>query len=118
MTAAPTPPAPARSTGDVLASVVLWAASLLMLFAGGAVGLFFLMFIDYCPPATCSVDGAVTAVFSGLAAALAALVTSVVIGSLRLARRRRAWPFALAGLGAVVLLFAAGLGAGFAAVGW
>ncbi len=107
-----------RSTADVVASVLLWVAALLVLPGYVVVGLAFLMFIDYCPPATCSVDNAMGAVVAGVVAAFVAFVASALTGIVRLARRRRAWPFALAGLGAVVVFCAAGLFVGFAAVGW
>nr|WP_240431389.1 hypothetical protein [Mycobacterium kyogaense] len=59
-------------------------------------GLFSLAFLDHCPPATCSVDGAVTAVFTSLAAAALLGLIGLVVTVVALIRRASAWPYALA----------------------
>ncbi|MEW5809958.1 MAG: hypothetical protein AB1925_10920 [Actinomycetota bacterium] len=59
-------------------------------------GLFSLAFLDHCPPATCSVDGAVTAVFTALAAAAAVGVLGLLLTVIALVKRATAWPYALA----------------------
>jgi len=81
-------------------------------------GFFMLAFLDNCPPATCSVDGAVTAVAGGLLAAAAIGVTGLIVTIVQLVRRRPAWPFAVGTMVLCVLACALG-GFGYeAAVGY
>lgn len=89
-----TPPAP-RSRADIVISIVLLAATVLMGAVAAVLGLFSLAFLDHCPPATCSVDGAVTAVVTALAAAALVGVIGLVVTVIALIRRASAWPYAL-----------------------
>ena len=115
--AQPAPEAP-RSTADVTASVIVLVLTVLFGAAAAVIGLVTLAFLDYCPPESCSVEGAVTTVTTTLSIAalvgLAGGVTTVV----RLRRRRTAWPWALGTLVAVMLTMVAGAVAYQSAVGW
>jgi hypothetical protein len=92
------PPKPPASGGDIAISIVLLVMAALFLAASGFFGLFSLAFIDHCPPESCSVDGAVTAVMAGLGAALTIGLVGLVVTVVQLIRRKRGWPSALATL--------------------
>nr|WP_234714039.1 hypothetical protein [Mycolicibacterium chlorophenolicum] len=80
-------------------------------------GVFSLAFLDHCPPETCSVDGAVNAVFTALLVAAGVGVVGLVLTVVALIRRATAWPYALATFALCALtLFLGGVGYG-AAVG-
>ena len=70
---------------------------LTVLFGAGAalMGFFLLAFLDHCPPQTCSVDGAVTAVGTAVVAAVAIALVGFAMTIVALVRRKPAWPFAL-----------------------
>lgn len=92
---------------------------LTVLFGGGAalMGFFLLAFLDHCPPDTCSVDGAVTAVGTAVMAAAAIALVGFTITIVALIRRKTAWPFALGTFVLCAVAFAIG-GVGYdAAVG-
>ena len=55
----------------------------------GFMGVFSLAFLDHCPPATCSVDGAVTAVMTALALAALVGLVGMVLTIVRLAQQNR-----------------------------
>lgn len=113
----PPPAAPPRSTADVVISIVVMV--LTALFGAGAalMGLFLLAFLDHCPPQTCSVDGAVTAVGTAVVAAAAIALVGFAITVVQLVRRKPAWPFALGTFVLCAVAFALG-GIGYdAAVG-
>lgn len=88
------PPKPPASGGDIAVSVVLLVLTALFLAASAFFGLFSLAFLDSCPPESCSVEGAVTAVMFGVGAALAIGVLGLIITVVQLVRRKRGWPFA------------------------
>lgn len=90
-----TQPAP-RSRADIATSIALLVVTVLMGAVAAFLGLFSLAFLDHCPPATCSVDGAVTAVFTALAGAAVIGVVGLVLTVVALIRRASAWPYALA----------------------
>ncbi|BBY64653.1 hypothetical protein [Mycolicibacterium helvum] len=101
----PPPPAtPPRSAADLTISIILMVLTVLMGACGAFLGLFMLAFLDYCPPATCSVEGAVTSVLSAVAIAALVVVAGSIVTIVALARRKRAWPFAV---GTLVLCLAA-----------
>ena len=60
--------------------------------------------LDHRPPATCSVDGAVTAVMTALALAALVGLVGMVLTIVRLAQRKPAWPFAVGTLGCCVVV--------------
>ncbi|MBX7455070.1 hypothetical protein GR927_44410 [Mycolicibacterium sp. 3033] len=76
-------------------SIGLLVATVLMGAAAALLGLFSLAFLDHCPPSTCSVDGAVTAVFTALVAAALIGVIGFGVTVVALVRRTSAWPYAL-----------------------
>ncbi len=90
-----TQPAP-RSRADIATSIALLVVTVLMGAVAAFLGLFSLAFLDHCPPATCSVDGAVTAVFTALAGAAVIGVAGLVLTVVALIRRASAWPYSLA----------------------
>lgn len=92
----PPPPAPPRSGADVAISVVILVLTVLMGAVAAFFGVFSLAFLDHCPPETCSVDGAVGAVFTALLVAAGVGVIGLVVTVVALVRRATAWPFALA----------------------
>jgi lysylphosphatidylglycerol synthetase-like protein (DUF2156 family) len=93
------PPRPAKPpiAGTDLA-VSIGALILTVVFGGAAavMGLFSLAFLDYCPPESCSAEGAATAVGTALMAAFAIGVAGLVVTVIQLYRRKPGWPFAVA----------------------
>lgn len=104
----PAPPPPPRNGVDLAVSIVALLLTAGMLAVGVVLGIFSLAFLDHCPPATCSVDGAVTAVFTTLLVAFGVALAGLVITVVQLVRRRRGWPFALATIGLVLIVFVIG----------
>lgn len=90
-----TPAQPRRSGPDVAISIVTLLLTVLLGAAAAFFGVFSLAFLDHCPPATCSVDGAVNAVFTALLAAAGIGVVGAVVTIVALVRRKTAWPFAV-----------------------
>jgi hypothetical protein len=114
----PPPPAePPRSAADLTISIVLMVLTVVVGAGGAFLGLFFLAFLDHCPPATCSVEGAVTSVLSAVAIMALVGLAGIVVTIIQLARRKRGWPFAVGTLVlCLVVLFFGGV-AYVAAVG-
>lgn len=104
----PAPPPPPRNGVDLAVSIVALLLTAGMLAVSVVLGIFSLAFLDHCPPATCSVDGAVTAVFTTLLVAFGVALAGLVITVVQLVRRRRGWPFALATIGLVLIVFVIG----------
>jgi hypothetical protein len=105
------PPKPPASGGDIAVSVVLMVLTALFLAAAAFFGLFSLAFLDSCPPESCSVEGAVTAVMFGVGVAVAVGVVGLIMTVVQLVRRKRGWPFAVATLAlCVVVVFLGGVG--------
>ncbi|MDV3135140.1 hypothetical protein [Mycobacterium sp. 29Ha] len=92
------PPKPTASGGDIAVSVTALILTVLLGAVASLFGLFSLAFIDSCPPASCSVEGAVTAVMLALGVAAVIGVVGVVVTVVQLFRRKRSWPFAVATL--------------------
>jgi len=107
------PPTPAKSPGsttDVTISVVVLVFTALLGVGAVGMGVFSLAFLDYCPPTTCSADGAVTAVMTALAAAALVGLAGLIVTVVRLVRHKTAWPFAVGTLGlCLVVLFFGGM---------
>jgi hypothetical protein len=92
----PPPPAtPPRSAADLTIAIILMVLTVLVGACGVFLGLLSLAFLDYCPPATCSVDGAVSAVLTAVAIATLVAMVGIILTTVALARRKRAWPFAV-----------------------
>jgi len=107
----PTPliPSPPRTNGaDLTVSILLIVATVLTVGTGATMGLFSVAFLDHCPPATCSVDGAVTASMTTVAIAALVGLTGIITTIVRLATRKRAWPFAVGALATCVAVFLMG----------
>lgn len=115
--AAQRPAPPRRSAADVAISIAAMVLTVLLCAVGGFVGLFSLAFLDHCPPATCSIDGAVSAVFSAVLAAAAIGLIGLVMTVVVLVRRKAAWPFAIGTLGLCAVTLALGVLGYSAAVG-
>ena len=64
----PPPPSakPPVSVVDLVVSILAIVFTVAFGVVAAAMGLFMLAFLDHCPPETCSVDGAVTAVGTAL----------------------------------------------------
>ena len=92
------------STTDLWISIT--ALTLTVLLGGGAavMGLFSLAFLDYCPPESCSADGAVTAVAAALLIAAFVGAAGLIITIIQFTRRKTAWPFAIGTLVACVVV--------------
>lgn len=86
------------SGGDLAISIAALIITVLLGAVAAVFGLFSLAFLDHCPPETCSVDGAVTAVGTALLIAFAVGVVGLVATVIQLFRRKRGWPFAVATL--------------------
>lgn len=112
----PPPPPPPRNAGDVTASIVTMVLTVILVCGGAFMGLMSLAFLDYCPPATCSVDGAVTASTTTVVIAGLVAVGGIVATIVRLVVRKTAWPFAVGTLGLCLGVFALGAMAYTAAV--
>jgi lysylphosphatidylglycerol synthetase-like protein (DUF2156 family) len=106
----PAPAEPPRSTADLTISIVVLVVTALLGIGAVFLGIFSLAFLDYCPPATCSAEGAVTAVMSALAVAALVGVVGMIVTIVRLVRHKTAWPFAAGTLGlCLVVLFVGGM---------
>lgn len=111
------PPKPPISGADLSISI----AAMILTVIGGAgaafMGLMMLAFTDYCPPETCHIDAAVTAMVAGLGIGALVAVAGIAVTIVQLVRRARAWPYAIGTLvlcGASCLL---GMGGYILAVG-
>jgi uncharacterized BrkB/YihY/UPF0761 family membrane protein len=89
------PPRPDRSAADLWISIAVLVVTVLMGGVGAVFGLFSLAFLDYCPPESCSVDGAVTAVMTALMIAAVVGMIGMIVTIVQLVRRKPAWPFAV-----------------------
>ena len=113
----PGPPKPPISGADVAISVTALFFTVVGGAGAGFLGLMVLAFTDHCPPATCSIDAAVTAIATGLGMAALIAVVGIVLTIVQLARRARAWPYAIGTLVLCGLSSVLGMFGYFAAVG-
>jgi hypothetical protein len=116
----PWPPAPAKppiSGVDLTISIISLVLTLLLGGSAAVMGFFLLAFLDYCPPETCSADGAVTAVGISLIVAVVVGLVGLVVTIVQLVRRSPAWPFAVGTLVLCGVICAFGFAGYFAAVG-
>jgi hypothetical protein len=111
------PPPPHLRPPVARADLWISISTLVLTVAFGAVaatmGLFSLAFLDYCPPESCSAEGAATAVVTALLAACAIGVIGLVVTIVQLVRRKPGWPFAVATFVLCVLAVVLG-GVGYA----
>lgn len=116
MTHPPWPPAPAKPpipAADLTISIVALVLTVALGGCAAVMGLFLVAFIDHCPPETCSIDGAVTAVGTALMIAFVVGLAGTVVTIVQLVRRSPAWPFAVGTLvlcGVICVLGAVGYG--------
>ncbi|MGX9791879.1 hypothetical protein [Mycobacterium sp. MMS18-G62] len=110
----PRAPKPAIATADLLISIGVLILTVALGVVAAAMGLFSLAFLDYCPPESCSVDGAVNAVGLALIIAFGIGVVGLALTIIQLYRRKPGWPFAVGtfALCAVAIFFG---GVGYAA---
>ena len=99
---------PPLSATDVWISVAALTLTVLV-GAVGAVGLFSLAFLDYCPPESCSADGAASAVLGSVVVAALVGLAGLTVTIIQLVRRKRAWPFAVATLCTCAVVLCAGI---------
>ena len=102
------PPQPPRNPVDVTVSIIALVITVLAAGAGAVMSFLSLAFLDYCPPATCSVDGAVTVAFATIAVAAGVVLTGLILTVTRLGTRKTAWPFAIGALTALIAVFILG----------
>lgn len=110
------PPPPPRNPGDVTVSVITMVLTVLLVCGGAFMGLMSLAFLDHCPPATCSVDGAVTASMTTVVIAGLVAVAGIVATIVRLVLRKKAWPLAIGTMALCLAVFFLGAMAYTAAV--
>ena len=117
----PAPPAPPAkrpiSGADLTISIIALVFTLLLGRSAAVMGFFLLAFLDYCPPETCSAEGAVTAVGISLIVAVVVGLVGLVVTIVQLVRRSPAWPFAVGTLVLCGVICAFGFVGYFAAVG-
>ncbi|BBX16338.1 hypothetical protein CRI77_26685 [Mycolicibacterium duvalii] len=100
-----------RSGADIAISIAVLVLTVLIGGAAAVFGLFLLAFLDHCPPATCSIEGAVNAVFTALLVAAGVGLTGLILTVIQLVRARPGWPFAVGTLALCLLtLFLGGVG--------
>jgi hypothetical protein len=104
-------PKPPVSGSDLALSLTALALTAVVIAAAAFLGLFSLAFLDYCPPESCSAEGAGTAVVTTVIVALAIAAVGLTVTVVQLYRRRPAWPFAFGALAlCVIAFFVGGLG--------
>ena len=103
---------PPVSGADIAVSIVMLVLTALMIAVGAFFGLFSLAFLDHCPPATCSEQGAVNAVATALMVATGIGVVGLVATVVQLVRRKRGWPLAVGTFALCLVTFVVG-GVGF-----
>jgi hypothetical protein len=101
------------SAGDLAVSITALVVTVLIGAVAAVFGLFSVAFLDYCPPESCSAEGAVTAVGTALIAAFAIGVVGLIATIVQLFRRKPGWPFAVSTLVLCVLAVVCG-GIGYA----
>jgi hypothetical protein len=96
------PSYPAQPSKPPIVRTDLWISIGVLTFTAvfgvvaATMGLFSLAFLDYCPPESCSAEGAATAVGTGLLTAFAVGLVGLVVTVIQLYRRKPGWPFAVA----------------------
>lgn len=79
---------------DVAVSAAALVVAVAVASISAVAGLFWLLFLDYCPPETCSAENAWIAVCVALAVAALVTVIGGMVTIARIARRTIAWPVA------------------------
>ena len=107
------PPRPPRSSSDLWISIGVLILTVVFGVVAATMGLFSLAFLDYCPPESCSADGAATAVITAVLAGSGVGVVGLAVTVIRLFRRKPGWPFAVATFALCAVAMALG-GVGYA----
>lgn len=102
------PQAPQRSVADLVMSIVMLVLAVAVGGLGAFMGLFMLAFLDHCPPQTCSVQGAVSAVLVSIGIVGAVVVVCLIVTVVALIRRKPGWPFALGALLGAIAVYGVG----------
>lgn len=106
----PSYPPPRRSSAvDVTISILTMVLILVLVAAAAFFGIFSLAFLDHCPPATCSAEGAAGAVMSSLGIAGLVGATGIIVTIVQLVRRKAGWPFAVGTLVLCAAILATGV---------
>lgn len=100
---------PPISATDLWISVAALTLTVVVGAVGAAGGLFSLAFLDYCPPESCSANGAATAVLGSVLIAALVGLAGLTVTIIRLVRRKPGWPFAIATLCTCGVALCAGL---------
>jgi hypothetical protein len=103
------PGKPPLSATDLWISVAALTLTVLVGAVGAVGGLFSLAFLDYCPPESCSADGAAKAVLGSVLIAALVGLAGLTVTIIRLARRKPGWPFAIATFCICAVVLCAGL---------
>jgi hypothetical protein len=96
LSAATGPRRPPIATTDLAVSIGALILTVAFGVVAAAMGLFSLAFLDYCPPESCSTEGAATAVSIALLAAFVIGVVGLVVTVIQLYLSKPGWPFAVA----------------------
>jgi hypothetical protein len=91
----PPPPKPPIAAADIWVSIGALIVTVVFGGAAAVMGLFSLAFLDYCPPETCSAEGAASADGIALLAAPVIGVVGLVVTVVQLYRRKPGWPLRL-----------------------
>jgi hypothetical protein len=94
----PPPPAPRKppiSGVDLGVSITAMVMTVVFGAFAAFIGVFMLAFLDTCPPATCSVEGAIGTVGGALLITAVGGVVGITVTCLQLTRRKPAWPVAV-----------------------
>ena len=92
----------------MVVSILVLVAAVITVGAGAVMGVISLAFLDHCPPESCSVDAAVTAVTTTIVVAALAGVVGLVLTVIRLRTRAVSWPFAVGTLALVIAVLFVG----------
>jgi hypothetical protein len=118
MTMPPVQAKPPVIVWDVVVTILIWCINATIFGVAAFVSIFFLSFIDYCPPESCSVEGAFGGVGLGALLAVVVAFAGLVIGIIRMVRRRVAWWIATVALVLSCACCGLGLVLGMSAVGY
>lgn len=117
----PPPPPPPRkppiSGVDMGISITAMVLTVAFTAFAAFIGIFMLAFLDTCPRATCSVEGAIGAVGGTLLITAVTGVVGITVAIIQLLRRSLAWPIAVGTFVLCVLICVIGINIFGAAVG-
>jgi hypothetical protein len=94
----PRPVKPPLSNTDRGVSIAALVLTVMLGAVAAVLGFFSLAFLDYCPPESCSAQGAFTAVATALLVAGLIGLVGLAATIVQIIRRKPVWPFAVATL--------------------